>query len=151
MSRYHFSPISTLCKKLTKLPKSCFIDCDLLSAHLNSYQGAKNLTKQEKGFHYIDISFYQALKECVIKECKLMKKGQSNNNIVLNSLTPNKSSVPFTFDYPHSSIHVKVEGSSSRSKNKKRKLTSDFDHPEVSNEPVEALAMSLDDDGFIAV
>ena len=34
---------------------------------------------------------------------------------------------------------------------KKQKLTSDFDYPEVSNEPVEGLAMSLDDDGFIAV
>jgi hypothetical protein len=151
MCRYHFSALSTICELLKKYPKSCLIDCKLLSDHLNSYQGARSLTKQEKGFRDIDISFYQTIKARVIKERNLMSKGQSNKDIPLDSPTNNESSTPFIFDYPHSSIHVKVEGSSSGSKNKKRKLTSDFAHPELSNKPVEALAMSLDADDFMEV
>ena len=79
-----------------------------------------------------------------------MNKGPSNNNIPLNSHN-NVSCTPFIFHYPHSSIHVKVEGSSSGSKNKKWKLNSDFALSEVTNKPVESLAMSLDDNDYIPV
>ena len=72
---YHFSALSTFCKLLKKFTKPCLIDCKLLSDHLNSYQGARSLTKQEKGFQATDIAFYQKIKAGVIKECQLMTKG----------------------------------------------------------------------------
>ena len=80
-----------------------------------------------------------------------MSKGQSNKDILLNSPTNDESSTPFIFNYPHSSIDVKVEGSSSGSKKKKQKLNSDFAYCEVTNKPVKALAMSLDVNDFIQV
>jgi hypothetical protein len=147
---YHFSALSTLSILLKSFPRPCLIDCKLLSDLLNSYQGARSLTKQEKGFWDTDISFYQTIKARVIKECKLMNTGLSNKDITLDSPN-NVSCTPFIFHYPHSSIHVKVEGSSSGSTNKKRKLTRDFALSEVTNKPVESLAMSLDDDDYIDV
>ena len=149
--RYHFSALSTICELLKKNPKSCLIDCSLLSDHLLSYHGARCLTKQEKGFRASDISFYQTLKAHVMKERKLMSEGRSSNDIPLNSLTNDQSSTSFIFDYPHSSKDVKVECSLSGSKKKKRKLDSDFAYCEVTNKPIEALAMSLDVDDFIQV
>ena len=76
--------------------------------------------------------------------------GLSTKDISLNS-PKNVSHTPFIFHYLHSSILVKVEGSSSGSKNKKQKCTSDFTASEVTNKPVESLAMSLNDDDYIDV
>ena len=108
------------------------------------------MTKPEKGFWDTDISYYQTIKAHVFKECKLMNTGLSTKDISLDS-PKNVSHTPFIFDYPHSSILVKVKGSSSGSKNKKQKLTSDFTASEETTKPVESLTMSLDDDDYIDV
>jgi hypothetical protein len=144
--RYHFNRLTHLSKKYRHLLSRKNEDYNAIVSLLEGYEGAKVLTKPEKGFRDSDIRFFQKMKSTVIAERRSTTAAFTEEIYGMEGRNES-AEMTFIFHYPGSSRHLRKENDAlTNGKKRKRNMeTGDLLGARETNSR-ECLAMTLYDE-----